>query len=210
MEFSLKTAEVVGAAKIVKEIFTAGLKQVKPHIIKEYRAIDEFYHPEKYGYHKVKITKDLRLDDLTSRPGYEFMKDVHISEMMPAESINTQIKKWFDRPPFMDNTKVPVFEADGAKVFSRVYNANEQKFFGQFFMLKEDIQGLTAMQLKTKFDLPFMPTHISEAIPPQGTKIAMGIVKEGNFGGQGLGTQFYSMGKVKDTWFKKIGEIKND
>lgn len=38
----------------------------------------------------------------------------------------------------------------------------------------------------------------------------MGIVKDGNFGGKGLGTQFYSMGEVRATWFKKIGEIKND
>jgi hypothetical protein len=57
------------------------------------------------------------------------------------------------------------------------------------------------MQIKTKLDLPALPTHIVDVRPPQGVKIAFGIVTEKNFGGKGLGTQMYIREKAEDIWF---------
>ncbi|WP_038540773.1 hypothetical protein [endosymbiont of Acanthamoeba sp. UWC8] len=40
---------------------------------------------------------------------------------------------------------------------------------------------MPATILKDRFDLPELPNHISDVNPPIGTKIAAGIVEEGNF-----------------------------
>lgn len=61
---------------------------------------------------------------------------------------------------------------------------------GRWMMKLEDIDGLTPQQIQDKFDLPEIPTHITDVNPPQGSKIRTGTVNSGNFGGNGGGTQF--------------------
>jgi filamentous hemagglutinin len=104
----------------------------------------------------------------------------------------------------MAGTKVAIFEADGKMEFVRMYVVKEKSnLVGQFVALAKDVRGLTPLQLKDKFDLPDLPTHIGTAIPPAGTRIAAGIVQPGNFGGAGGGTQFYFMQPVQKDWFKE-------
>ena len=67
-------------------------------------------------------------------------------------------------------------------------------------MLSEDIKGLSPLQIKDKFDLPHIPTHMVEVTPPKGKTVAVGIVNEKNFGGTGKGTQFYSLDEVVELW----------
>ncbi|AIF82053.1 hypothetical protein I862_07495 [endosymbiont of Acanthamoeba sp. UWC8] len=67
---------------------------------------------------------------------------------------------------------------------------------------------LPATILEDRFDLPELPNHISDVNPPIGAKIAAGIVEEGNFGGKGMGTQFYFMKEAKLDWFSQGREIK--
>jgi filamentous hemagglutinin len=109
----------------------------------------------------------------------------------------------------MAGTKVAVFEADGTMEFVRMYVVKEKSnLVGQFVALARDVRGLTPLQLKDKFDLPDLPTHVATALPPAGTRIASGIVEKGNFGGKGGGTQFYFMDKAKDDWFTGGKNIK--
>lgn len=153
-----------------------------------------------------------QIDKLTSDAGYNFMDNIHITEMMPAESMNKKISEWYSEPPFKKFSKVGVFEADGNMEFYRVYKmtGKESEIAGQFVALERDIKGLTPQQLKDKFDLPQVPTHMSKVTPPKGTKLATGIVEEGNFGGKGMGTQFYFTAEAKREWFSYLGEIKGD
>jgi filamentous hemagglutinin len=110
----------------------------------------------------------------------------------------------------MAGTKVAIFEADGKMEFVRLYRVDSvtSKVEGQFVALAGDVRGLTPLQLKDKFDLPSLPTHVATVIPPKGTEIAAGIVQPGNFGGAGGGTQFYFMDKAKKDWFKNERDIK--
>lgn len=115
-----------------------------------------------------------------------------------------KLQEWYKKPPFKEGTKVAVFEADGKMEFVRIYKETPKadNMVGRFMALADDVKGLTPQQLKDKFDLPELPTHIAKVSPPEGTNIAVGIVEKGNFGGQGKGTQFYSFDKPKDSWFQ--------
>jgi filamentous hemagglutinin len=108
----------------------------------------------------------------------------------------------------MAGTKVAIFEADGTMEFARMYVMRpDGTAAGQFVALAKDVRGLTPLQLKDKFDLPDLPTHVATALPPAGTRIASGIVEKGNFGGKGGGTQFYFMEPVNKKWFKDGNSI---
>ena len=48
-------------------------------------------------------------------------------------------------------------------------------------MKHSDIEGLTPIQIKTKYALPYTPTHYCYVNVPSGTKMYSGIVGE-NFG----------------------------
>ncbi len=63
--------------------------------------------------------------------------------------------------------------------------------------------------LEGDVDLPNLPTHISIVKPPKGTEIINGIVKDGNFGGSGKGTQFYFTKKIDPFSFEKSIKIGN-
>ena len=154
-------------------------------------------------YSGVKVVKDSRLDEIVSAHGYEFMKNVHVIERMPAEIMNKKISGWYKLPPFEAGTKVAVFECGSRAEFVRVYSKGFNEPHGNFIAFKKDIQGLTSLQIKEKFDLPVAPTHYSFVNPPAGTRMAMGIVKENNFGGKGGGTQLYFIGEVQRDWFSK-------
>ena len=75
-------------------------------------------------------------------------------------------------------------------------------------VVKSNGNLLSSAQLKDKFDLPEIPTHISKVHPPEGTKLAVGIVQPGNFGGSGKGTQFYFIERSYDDWFTNSEVIK--
>ncbi|ETO31729.1 Helicase conserved domain containing protein [Reticulomyxa filosa] len=201
-----------GAVAIIGMQGASAFKTLKQYVdFKDWGVVKEkIFVQNWHKYRDIHLTKDLRLDDLTSLPGYEFMQHVYVTETMVAESMNTKIKDHYFKPPFKPGTKVAVFEADGQQKFLRVYNPKDAEYYGQFIVLEKDIKGLTLHQIKDKLDLPYLPTHLSEITPPKGVTIAIGIVKEENFGGNGLGTQFYLTDKAENNWFKKIGEIKND
>mgnify|MGYP007007175268 CR=1 FL=1 len=68
-------------------------------------------------------------------------------------------------------------------------------------MKAEDIDELTPQQIKDKFDLPEIPTHITDVTPHQRSKIRTGTVNNGNFGRNGGGTQFELRGNIPNESF---------
>ena len=151
--------------------------------------------------------RDTRIDPLTSNANHKFFDSVRVHEILPAESANRALMQWYEKPPFLLGTKATKFEANGKMEFVRMYTKGKTNLAGRFVTLYEDIKGLTAQQLKDRFDLPHLPTHLSIVKPPKGTEMMNGLVKEGNFGGSGMGTQFYFTDKVKESWFKKFKKI---
>lgn len=68
-------------------------------------------------------------------------------------------------------------------------------------MRANDIAGITAEQIQDRFDLPYLPTHIVNVTPPEGTKIRTGVVNSGNFGGNGGATQYQLLDKIDSDLF---------
>jgi hypothetical protein len=168
-----------------------------------------------FGYN-VKVG-DVRLNAETSLAAKEFFNDISIYERKSAEVVNRQIEQWYSKPPFAEKTSVSLFKTDTTMQdkFVRMYTHDIDNpnpvLKGQFMALRQDainVNGnfLSATQLKDKFDLPTIPTHISTVNPPVGTELAVGIVKPENFGGAGGGTQFYFTTSSKKEWFS-IGEL---
>ncbi|WP_158499302.1 hypothetical protein [endosymbiont of Acanthamoeba sp. UWC8] len=131
--------------------------------------------------------------------------------------MNKIIERWYPKPPFPKESLVSIFKYEEFMngEFVRMYIPDPTRPLekGQFMALRSDVVDskgnlLSGLEIKDKFDLPNIPTHIADVTPPIGTRIAAGIVEEGNFGGKGMGTQFYFMDDAKPNWFKEGKEIK--
>jgi hypothetical protein len=96
----------------------------------------------------------------------------------------------FGRPPFDPSRPIFDFETNGTTTFQRVYTEGVTGRSGGFLLNADDIRGLTPQQIKDKFDLPHLPTHVVDVTPRAGTIIRTGTVNAGNFGGTGGGRQF--------------------
>lgn len=105
-------------------------------------------------------------------------------------------KEYTDRgkqPPYTKGTKTITFKTTKPTEFVRVHVADNQQ--GAFLMKESDVAGLTPEQIKTKFALPQVPTHISKVTVPAGTTIRVGHTGE-NFGALGGGVQFELLDKL--------------
>ena len=160
---------------------------------------------------------EVRLDANVSPAARKFFDDIPVYERKSAEVVNMEVSQWYSKPPFMENTKVALFkvETNMQDKFVRMYTHNSVKPVsgGQFIALYGDVidaKGnlLSAATLKDKFDLLDTPTHYSRVNAPIGTELAVGIVKSGNFGGKGGGTQFYFTQRSYDDWFINSKAIK--
>ncbi len=108
----------------------------------------------------------------------------------------------FSKPPYDPSKPIMDFKADGSTQYVRVYNTGPNSSQGGQWMMKaDDIRDLSPQQIKDKFDLPELPTHITDIKPPRGTKIRTGSVNPGNFGGAGGGKQFQLKSKIPDDAF---------
>lgn len=106
-----------------------------------------------------------------------------------------------DLPPYNPSKPVFQFEADGTTEYIRVYTDGTTGQTGAWMMTANDITGLTPQQIKDKFDLPYMPTHVTNVAPPRGTPITTGTVNSGSFGGSGGGIQFELMDRLPSSAF---------
>jgi hypothetical protein len=190
---------IIGGAAI-----TAGTLAIK-HIIKK---IDDFH------YHDVKLG-DVRLDIDVSPAAKKFFDNISIYERKTAEVMNKQIEKWYPKAPFAEKTIVDIFKIDNTMQdkFIRFYKYDPEvpSLKGQFIALRDDVLDnkgnlFPAVKIKEMYDLPEFPTHVSNVNPKVGTELAVGIVKPGNFGEIGKGTQFYFVKESNKDWFAN-GEL---
>ena len=73
--------------------------------------------------------------------------------------------------------------------FVRVYS-DPNRYEGSWIMRAEDIQGLTAQQIRDKYALPATPTQICDVYVPSGQQIYVGIAGKIEGFGNGEGIQF--------------------
>jgi len=120
-----------------------------------------------------------------------------LRDVRPAEA-----NAGFGKPPYDPSKSIVDFRADGTTQYVRVYNtgANSSQS-GHWLMKADDIQGLSPQQIKDKFDLPELPTRITDFKPPKNTRIRIGTVNSGNFGGNVGGIYFELRIKIPDSTF---------
>lgn len=81
--------------------------------------------------------------------------------------------------------------------FVRVHGEDNQT--RSWLMRAEDVEGLTASQIKEKFALPELPKYISDVYVPKGIKLFVGKVAAQPGWGKGGGIQY----EIKDVWLPK-------
>ena len=105
------------------------------------------------------------------------------------------------QPPYKPGTQVQEFRTQTDQVFARVHGAGNQA--RSWMMRPEDIQGLTAEQIKSKFALPELPSLVSDVHVPAGTTVRTGIVNP-IFGGTGNATQFELLNRLPSSAFQNM------
>ena len=126
--------------------------------------------------------------------------DCKLLETKNAKTVNEAYKMDFGYdPPYLDGTEVKYIKYETDQRFVRVYSS-KGKQVSSWIMKYEDIEGLTAREIKIKYSLPDEPYYITDVRVPSGTEIETGIVNA-LFGGDS-GTQHYNLlGQEKAEWF---------
>ena len=119
-----------------------------------------------------------------------------------AELRNKQLAEiGYTEPPYKPGTPVVGFNQTNTTQYVRVYTEGVTNPQGKWIMKYSDINGLTAMQIQSKFALPKTPTHYCHVNVPAGTSLYTGIVNE-NYGfTAGQAVQFELCGTIPPSSF---------
>ena len=110
----------------------------------------------------------------------------------------------YTNPPYKTGTPVGKFTLSNSEQYVRVYNPNYNNMSGRWIMRLEDIQGLTAQQIKDKFALENLPTYICDVNISTGTQLHTGIAEGITGWGNGGGLQYDIIGfdyNTMQSWF---------
>ena len=137
----------------------------------------------------------------TLSEGCDIARHSRVIGTQSGDQVNDDMKKrGFNEPAFKPGkTKdVQTIELTRETRFVRVFNegGNPPSFAkGSWVMALEDIQGLTPAQIKDKFALPGMPSHVVELELPVGTQLITGPCNPVEGWGRGGGTQYFITGE---------------
>jgi len=127
-----------------------------------------------------------------------------------ANKINDWWKKEknYENSPYKNELNVYEMTLEEDTTFVRVYDGDNSHQAGNWFMRREDVEGLTPRQIQEKYALPQEPRYITEVIIPKGTNIRMGIANAVEGWGAGGGIQFDLMNQRIGTFInpRKIQE----
>ena len=118
-------------------------------------------------------------------------------------------KAGYTNKSYDENYEVKLLKNNGEK-FVRVYTPSMgTRKASAWFMREKDIIGLTPEEIKDKYALPYVPTHVVD-VKIENEVIRTGIVKEVDGWGKGKGQQFNTNGTyLNENQFineRKIGE----
>ena len=126
--------------------------------------------------------------------------DCKLLETKNAKTVNEAYKMDFGYdPPYLDGTEVKYIKYETDQRFVRVYSS-KGKQVSSWIMKYEDIEGLTAREIKIKYSLPDEPYYITDVRVPSGTEIETGIVNA-LFCGDSGAQQYNLLGQEKAEWF---------
>ena len=126
--------------------------------------------------------------------------DCKLLETKNAKTVNEAYKMDFGYdPPYLDGTEVKYIKYETDQRFVRVYSS-KGKQVSSWIMKYEDIEGLTAREIKIKYSLPDEPYYITDVRVPSGTEIETGIVNA-LFGGDSGAQHYNLLGQEKAEWF---------
>lgn len=134
------------------------------------------------------VGKYFRRKDIYSRPAAE------VNETFPSD--------W--SPPYKPGTTVTEFTSTVDDAYVRVHRENNMA--RSWMMKREAIEGLTPEQIKSKYALPELPTHVSEVYVPAGTRIRSGTANS-VFGGTGNATQYELLQRLPTSAFKNTVKL---
>lgn len=119
----------------------------------------------------------------------------------PADEMNGAYLKIYPEhePPYTPHTQVYQVRLAQRTRFVRVYGGSSTQP-GQWVINADDIAGLTAAQIKDKFALPQIPTHICDATVPADTILEISSAN-GILGGAGGGVQYFISDTPSVGWF---------
>ncbi|MBR1943526.1 hypothetical protein IJ843_07310 [bacterium] len=136
-----------------------------------------------------------------------------VTKVSTGDEINQYLKesRGFDNPAFLpgQTRSIETIQLTQETRFVRVFNetGNPPSFAkGSWVMALEDIQGLTPEQIKDKFALPGMPSHVVELDLPAGTELITGACNPLEGWGRGGGTQYFITGE-KSHSYSNIREL---
>jgi filamentous hemagglutinin len=112
-------------------------------------------------------------------------------------------KGW--NPPYSGKF-VREFTTGQETVFVRVHGTGNKA--RSWMMRADEVKGLTPAQIKDKFALPDLPTHISEVHVPAGTRIRAGKVAPQEGWGAGGSWQYELLERLPEELFKNTRPLR--
>ena len=98
------------------------------------------------------------------------------------------------------------FETTAAESFVRVHGPNNVA--RPWIMRQADIEGLSAAEIAKKFNIPDIPTQLSRADIPAGTKIRTGVVGPNKWGDSKGAIQYEILKEyIPESWFKPLKDF---
>ncbi|HYJ87392.1 MAG TPA: RHS repeat-associated core domain-containing protein [Pyrinomonadaceae bacterium] len=108
------------------------------------------------------------------------------TKIISAEQANIDsARRGYSEAPWSAGLNVTETTLFSMAKYVRVYAGNQLR--GAYVMEASEIQGLTALQMKQKFALPFLPDKIAIAEIPAGTTIRIGVAGPNSFAPKGGG-----------------------
>jgi hypothetical protein len=117
---------------------------------------------------------------------------------------NVGDKQGYKQNPYKLGTQVEEFITKEEMVFVRVHGAKNQQ--GSWLMRKDQIEGLTAEEIRARFSIPGKISNVSEVRVPPNTRIRTGIANSISiFKGKDFNeTQYELLGRLPKDNFKEI------
>jgi RHS repeat-associated protein len=92
-----------------------------------------------------------------------------------TQRVNANMESAGNKPAWKTGTNtVEYTTGEGGEQFVRVHHSDNR--LGSWLMKADDVKGLTAAQIKDKFALPAMPTHVTDVHVPSGSPMRVGTV----------------------------------
>jgi hypothetical protein len=145
-----------------------------------------------------------KIDRLAERVrGYSGIADNrHVMGSLSASEANAPHIAKGNLPPYADNTRARDIILQQERVFARVHGEGNQA--RSWMMRPNEIEGLTAQQIKDKFALPELPSFVSDVHVPVNSKIRVGTVGPQPSWGSGGGIQYELLQRLPSSAFKNM------